>query len=185
MWTPGGLITHFGRVEEPQTLLRFDSGFQPVLQHFAEEREQEPKYPKLGTQTRTVASRVSEALFSFKGRMRRRDFWLAILGLAAAAEVITLVVHLFRQEDFAFVKFPTDVIVRLPLGGGSLAAAALVLAWPCLAVMIKRAHDRGHSGWWLLFLLVPFVGLLYGLIDLGLLDGTKVANRYGLPPKDG
>ena len=45
MWTGDSLVTHFGRVESPQTLLRFDAGFQPVLRHFEEERRQEPSYP--------------------------------------------------------------------------------------------------------------------------------------------
>ena len=46
LWTPAGLITHFGRVETSETLLRFDAGFQPVLRHFAEERGREPAYPR-------------------------------------------------------------------------------------------------------------------------------------------
>ena len=184
MWTPGGLVTHYGRVEEPQTLLRFDSGFQPVLRHFAEEREQEPKYPKLGSETRTVASKVTQALFSFQGRMRRRDFWLASLGVTVAAVAISMIARLFPHDDVAVVSFSPDVLLQVVLGSGTLLAMIVLLAWPSVAVMIKRAHDRNHSGWWLLFLLVPFVGLLYWLIDLGLLDGTKVANRYGLPPKD-
>ena len=183
MWTPAGLITHYGRVEEPQTLLRFDSGFQPVLRHFAEEREQEPKYPRLGSETRTLASRISEALFSFKGRMRRRDFWLASLGVAVAGAAISAVTRAVLPPGVGTLSYTLSGFGEALVGSGSL-VALLILAWPGLAVMIKRVHDRNRSGWWLLFLLVPFVGLVYWLIDLGLLDGTKVANRYGLPPKD-
>ena len=184
MWTPDGLITHYGRVEEPQTLLRFDSGFQPVLRHFAEEREQEPKYPRMGTQTRSVASRISEALFSFKGRLRRRDFWLASLGLAVVGEALSSLARIVLPGDLDGFTYSISGLGGVGVGRGSL-VAGLILLWPSLAVMIKREHDHGRSGWWLLFLLVPFVGFLYWLIDLGILDGTKVANRFGLSPKDG
>ena len=185
MWTPGGLVTHYGRVEEPQTLLRFDSGFQPVLRHFAEEREQEPKYPRLGSETRSLTSSVSQALFGFRGRLRRRDFWLATLGLAVAGEALSSLARIAIPEvvdgfgfSFAVAGFGSVGVER-----GSI-TTALLLAWPSLAVMVKRLHDRDRSGWWLLFLLVPAAGFIYWLVDLGMLPGTKVANRYGLPPTD-
>jgi hypothetical protein len=45
-WTPGtGLVTHFGRVEEVETLVRYDARFQPVLRRFAEERSEAPSEP--------------------------------------------------------------------------------------------------------------------------------------------
>ena len=47
---------------------------------------------------------------------------------------------------------------------------------------IKRCHDRGKSGWWCLLLLVPFVGLVWAIIDLGILPGTVGANEYGPDP---
>ena len=47
---------------------------------------------------------------------------------------------------------------------------------------IKRCHDRGKSGWWCLLLLVPFVGLIWAIIDLGILPGTVGPNEYGPDP---
>jgi 3',5'-cyclic AMP phosphodiesterase CpdA len=42
-WTPEtGLVTHFGRAEEAETLLRYDERFQPMLRRFDEERTREP-----------------------------------------------------------------------------------------------------------------------------------------------
>ena len=59
----------------------------------------------------------------------------------------------------------------------------LVLLWPGLAVGVKRCHDRGKSGWWLLLLFIPLIGFIWWLIDLGMLEGTPGPNAYGPSPK--
>lgn len=50
-----------------------------------------------------------------------------------------------------------------------------------LAAGVRRLHDTGRSGWWLLVSLVPIVG---GIILLVLLAsaGEPGPNRYGPPP---
>jgi uncharacterized membrane protein YhaH (DUF805 family) len=58
----------------------------------------------------------------------------------------------------------------------------VALLWPTLAVSIKRWHDRGHSGWWVLVVLVPVLGWLVALVVNGLLRGTPGANAYGPDP---
>jgi uncharacterized membrane protein YhaH (DUF805 family) len=52
---------------------------------------------------------------------------------------------------------------------------------PMLAAGVRRLHDTGRSGWWLLVSLVPIVG---GIILLVLLAsaGEPGPNRYGPPP---
>jgi hypothetical protein len=59
------------------------------------------------------------------------------------------------------------------------------LLWPVLAVYVKRCHDRDKSGWWLLLLAIPCLGVLWWLIDLGLLEGTPGPNSYGVSPLRG
>lgn len=58
----------------------------------------------------------------------------------------------------------------------------LLLVWPALAISVKRWHDRGKSGWWVLLNLVPVVGWLWALIENGFLRGTDGPNRYGPDP---
>ena len=60
----------------------------------------------------------------------------------------------------------------------------LLLVWPAVVVSIKRWHDRGKSGWWVLVTLIPFVGWLWALIENGLLRGDAGANRFGDVPAD-
>ena len=50
------------------------------------------------------------------------------------------------------------------------------------AVYAKRWHDRDKSGWWTLIILVPFIGGIWLLVECGILEGTKGANRYGPDP---
>jgi len=59
---------------------------------------------------------------------------------------------------------------------------SLGLLYPSICIYTKRWHDRNRSGWWSLILLVPVVGLLWALIERGLLRGTAGANRFGPDP---
>ena len=53
---------------------------------------------------------------------------------------------------------------------------------PSLSVTVRRLHDQGRSGRFLLVLFIPAVGLFI-LAALLLLPGDNSANRYG-PPSD-
>ncbi|TGR16409.1 DUF805 domain-containing protein, partial [Mesorhizobium sp. M8A.F.Ca.ET.197.01.1.1] len=46
----------------------------------------------------------------------------------------------------------------------------------------KRWHDRNKSGWWTLIGLIPIIGGIWLLIELGILEGTRGANQYGPDP---
>ncbi|MDR2934962.1 MAG: DUF805 domain-containing protein, partial [Candidatus Adiutrix sp.] len=47
---------------------------------------------------------------------------------------------------------------------------------------IRRLHDIGKSGWWLLLLLIPLVGAIIILVFL-CLDSQPGENQYGPNPK--
>jgi uncharacterized membrane protein YhaH (DUF805 family) len=52
------------------------------------------------------------------------------------------------------------------------------------AIALKRCHDRDKGGGWVAFFwLVPIVGWIWGLVELGFLDGTQGRNSYGKSPK--
>ena len=68
----------------------------------------------------------------------------------------------------------------------SLVGAVVGIAslWICVALDIKRCHDRDKPGWWLLiFYFIPVIGWVWGLIELGFLDGAPGSNKYGESPK--
>jgi uncharacterized membrane protein YhaH (DUF805 family) len=62
--------------------------------------------------------------------------------------------------------------------GYVFAAPYLVLS---ALLCIQRAHDLGYSGWLILALIVPVIGLAVGLILL-FKAGKTGANEYGAPP---
>jgi uncharacterized membrane protein YhaH (DUF805 family) len=109
---------------------------------------------------------LRQLLFGFDGRIGRRTWWLwgvaAMLGLAMYATVLLRVAGVSATA--------TDTVVNL------------LLLWPALALSVKRWHDRGKSGWWVLVALVPVVGWLWMLVENGFLRGTLGPNRFGVDP---
>jgi uncharacterized membrane protein YhaH (DUF805 family) len=59
----------------------------------------------------------------------------------------------------------------------------LLLLWPASAVSVKRWHDRGHSGWWVLVAVVPVLGLMLLLLENGLRGSHPGTNAYGPAPE--
>lgn len=122
-------------------------------------------------------------LLSPRGRINRKVYWLSALGLAVASLVL-------QGLGWASMS-PTmsdDGILHLSTGTfGSLmmiivSLASLVLAWVGLMLAIKRCHDRGRTGWFLFAGLIPFVGGIWLIVELGFLRGTVGPNRFGPDP---
>jgi len=105
-------------------------------------------------------------LFTFDGRINRAKYWIGT-GLSWVLAVVA-------------------VTLLAAIGGtiGFLVAivAYIALIWIGLAVAIKRWHDRGKSGWWILIVFVPIIGWLWALIENGFLEGDKGDNQYGSDP---
>jgi uncharacterized membrane protein YhaH (DUF805 family) len=118
-----------------------------------------------GGPRRTIA-RLSDLLFSFEGRITRTQWW------AYYVPYVLLPLLLFW----------VGLIVGGPSTGfGLLFAYPLVTLFPTLAVNIKRCHDRGRSGWFILIGLIPIVNFWY-LIEIGFGSGTADENEYGPIP---
>jgi uncharacterized membrane protein YhaH (DUF805 family) len=115
-------------------------------------------------------------LFSFNGRVGRQTFWLVSIGLYVVAFVGALVLGSIMGTD---TTSTTEVDAGMA-AGTVLAVVLFAIAWVIgLATQIKRWHDRGKSGWWVLIGLVPFIGGIWALIECGFLPGTPGPNQYG------
>jgi uncharacterized membrane protein YhaH (DUF805 family) len=87
-----------------------------------------------------------------------------------------------RSEYWYFVLF--NFLITMALGGVSYVINSMLLyniysvavLLPSIAVGVRRMHDVGKSGW---FLLIP----LYNLY-LACSEGDKGENEYGYDPKD-
>lgn len=118
---------------------------------------------------------IGQKLFGFQGRITRLDFWLAQLFY-----VVMIFTAVFGMAALAR-SVGDGASSRLTLGG-IMIVGYIALFWSSLAVSIKRYHDRGKSGWWVLLSLIPIVAL-FVLIELGFFEGTRGTNRFGPSPK--
>jgi uncharacterized membrane protein YhaH (DUF805 family) len=117
---------------------------------------------------------ITFLLFNFQGRVRRLHYWLAAIGAGVVLGTVAMVILSFS----GIASGHPNPIVMLPL----FAIYALDI-WIGIALGVKRCHDRDKSGWFLLVGLIPIIGGLWLLIDLGFLDGTPGPNRFGASPK--
>jgi uncharacterized membrane protein YhaH (DUF805 family) len=61
----------------------------------------------------------------------------------------------------------------------------LAVIVPGFAGLAKRCHDRDRSGWFQLISLIPLIGSIWLLVEVGFLRGTPGPNRFGPDPLAG
>ena len=140
-------------------------------------------------------------LLTFRGRMNRARYWVAVLSLMCIAIVMVLIAVATRAMIPVGVATAALAIIT--------AVAFLALAVPGYFIAIKRLHDRNKSGHWLwLFCLAPAalnllaklavvqgaapVGIvvmlvsigisMWGFIEIACLKGMRGPNRFGPDP---
>jgi uncharacterized membrane protein YhaH (DUF805 family) len=107
----------------------------------------------------------------FTGRSRRKEYWMYTL-----------------YSIVIYVVLYTAGLVTLMRGNiymvffGLAFVYALAVLVPGLAVSVRRLHDIGKSGWFILICLIPLVGGVI-LLVLMCLDSTPGDNQYGPNPK--
>lgn len=106
----------------------------------------------------------------FKGRARRKEYWFFILFNLIASLLLTVV---------DVMTGSLDAELGMGLLSGLYSLAVLI---PSLAVTVRRLHDTGRTGWWLLIGLIPLIGAVVLLVFM-LLDSQPGDNEYGANPK--
>ncbi|MEV4941650.1 DUF805 domain-containing protein [Streptomyces zaomyceticus] len=99
----------------------------------------------------------------FNGRARRQEFWMFELFNIIIAIVLAIV---GVALDFTLLSTIYSLAVFLP----------------SLGVTVRRLHDTGRSGWWILIGLVPIVGFII-LIVFAATEGEQQQNAHGPNPK--
>lgn len=117
--------------------------------------------------------------FSFDGRIGRLSFWSGIL-------LLTVLISSFLGLLMSFVSQAT---AHQALGAVTLGTLVFVatlgfipLTVMYFAVIAKRYHDLDRSLLRYLVIIIPLVGPVWALIELGFTKGTPGTNCYGLPP---
>jgi len=62
-----------------------------------------------------------------------------------------------------------------------LANVVLLLFIPLYSLVVRRLHDIGASGWWILIFPIPFGLVLFFILLFK--KGTPGPNKYGPPPE--
>jgi uncharacterized membrane protein YhaH (DUF805 family) len=105
----------------------------------------------------------------FSGRSRRKEYWMFTL---------------LNTMTCAALLIPSMALARIWIGtcfSILLFIYELVSVLPYLSCAVRRLHDTGRSGWWLLIAPIPLINLL--LILYFAIDGEPGVNDYGPNPK--
>ena len=123
---------------------------------------------------------LGHVLFSFHGRISRSEYWLK--GVLLGSLIATVLLFIGIGIDVALGNIDIKNTPPDPNMRGPIVAILIYLIWVIwtgLAMQVKRWHDRDKSGWFVLINLIPIVGAVWSLIELGFLRGTIGPNRYG------
>ncbi|KDM91814.1 DUF805 domain-containing protein [Photobacterium galatheae] len=107
----------------------------------------------------------------FSGRAQRQEYWYFFL--------INLVITLVLGFADHLLSTPGSEEGTGLLGG----VYSLAILLPSVAVGVRRLHDIGRTGWWMLLSLLPVLGFLI-LLYFFVQDGQPGTNEYGPNPKE-
>jgi uncharacterized membrane protein YhaH (DUF805 family) len=113
----------------------------------------------------------------FSGRSRRKEYWMFTLINSLIGVGLSLPwVFLARTDPNSFSRTDSgSFLFYLTMGYGLIST---VPTWTCT---VRRLHDTGRSGWWILFYMIPLIGLIV-LVFLAL-GSEPGRNEYGPNPK--
>ena len=107
---------------------------------------------------------------TFTGRATRPEYWYFVLFTAIVSAVFQVLSNLFP-----LLNAPPALIVMVVI--------SFLIFIPALAVSVRRLHDIGRSGWWVLICFVPLIGWIL-LIYWHCKPGVG-ANDFGPVPEGG
>ena len=116
---------------------------------------------------------IAEKYVDFSGRASRSEYWWFML-------LMLLLQMGFFVIQMAVISVAPDLLMAV---SGLSLVVSLGLFLPNLSVTVRRLHDIGKSGWYILLIIaLSFicVGIILWLVWM-LSDGELV-NQYGPPP---
>lgn len=96
--------------------------------------------PLLGASFIQAGKRYVRYAFDFRGRASRSEYWWAMLELTIIEVVIVFCMAYWDMHPIGFILFTVLTII------------------PTISVRVRRLHDGGFSGWWILLEFIFFFG---------------------------
>ncbi|MCD4772778.1 MAG: DUF805 domain-containing protein [Bacteroidales bacterium] len=115
--------------------------------------------------------KVLKQYADFKGRARRNEYWMFVL--------INMIISVIAIILDNVLGIEIEITGYGPIFGLYLLAVII----PSIAVVVRRLHDTGKSGWMILIALIPLIGTIWLLILLFTASNPE-ENEYGTNPKD-
>ena len=100
----------------------------------------------------------------FSGRARRTEFWMFTVINIIIIVVLSVIEGLVGSPGIVYLIYSLAVLI------------------PCIAVTVRRLHDTGRNGWWILISLIPLIGAIV-LLVFTVQDSKPGENQYGSNPK--
>ena len=107
---------------------------------------------------------MKENYSNFSGRARRKEYWMFALFQSIILIAGMVLDGLFGTAGLIYI------------------IVALAHLIPGIAVSVRRLHDVGKSGWFLLLPFIPIIGAIWYFV-LACTDGDSGENAYGGSPK--
>ena len=106
----------------------------------------------------------------FEGRLMRWQYFVTsiLLGVTAVVFGIAIGAGSYFIHDAFMYFLGAMYVVAIPLS---------------ISLSVRRTHDLNWSGWYVLCLFIPIVGLVFALL-LWFKKGTEGPNTYGPPQGD-
>lgn len=119
---------------------------------------------------------------SLKGRFGRLSYiaWYGFLNLITffACIALSLALGIFNLSTQSLDSHFIDTLTGL--GGLGFLIISILYVYFNIVIHVRRCHDRNHSGWFILLLMLPVLNF-FVFFYLLLASGTQGTNRYGSP----
>lgn len=122
-----------------------------------------PMYQRQVSFGQAVSLALGKNYCQFSGRSSRSEYWWFVL----FQFIISSILSLFTDSDSAFGYIVAGVV-------------NLALLLPGLGLCVRRMHDIGKSGWWILINFIPLVGNIIFIVWA--CRDSESDNEYGPVP---
>ena len=130
----------------------------------------------------TIVMNPFMLLWSFYGRIGRSAYAGGLLlNLAWASPATVALIYLGRDEmlqAYPSMQLGSVVLPLVELLKGAKAVVYWLFVWGECALMTKRLHDLGRSGWICLIVFIPVINVI-AVISLLIARGDDFDNPYG------
>ena len=117
---------------------------------------------------------------NFNGRSRRSEYWWFCLFNIIIGIILLILAFAFGKETtkngYKIIEANKFFVILMWI-------YSIATFLPGLGLSVRRLHDIGKSGWYLLIVFIPFGGFI--LLYFFCIDSENQSNEYGESPKYG